>query len=82
MLDALENEAHSGAARKERASMKFTLEIDLGNDAMQTSAHVADALRLLSRKIQLGGRALMDTEDYGKIMDDNGNSVGRWEVTA
>ena len=52
---------------------RFTLTIDLGNDAMRARRHVARALADLAKK--------MPHEDRtdGKILDENGNSVGRWE---
>lgn len=60
--------------------MKFTLEIELGNDAMQTYADIARAcLRLKSEKM---GCVHEDAEDdAGRIYDVNGNKVGFWEVS-
>jgi len=59
--------------------MKFIVEIEIGNDAMSTRDHVAQALRVLATKLVRGA---IDTEtlDCGKILDENGNSVGGWEV--
>ena len=59
--------------------MKFTLEIELGNDAMQTRNDVMEALRKLGQNL----RYMNDTPesgDDGGIMDTNGNTVGKWEV--
>ena len=56
--------------------MKFTLEIELGNDAMRTANDVANALDRIADEVLfvgLTGRAIRDT---------NGNTVGKWEVTA
>lgn len=50
----------------------FDLHIDLGNDAMQNEHDVADTLERLSRRLRQGGA------DEGKIVDGNGNSVGRY----
>jgi len=69
-------------------ALKFKLEIELGNDAMQDQHDVAQALNDVEerlRKLVSGhfgpyGLALMDTLLEGKIMDRNGNAVGRWEV--
>jgi hypothetical protein len=58
--------------------MKFSLTIELGNDAMQNASDVARALRKLAGKIDLRE---FDKIDGGKIMDVNGNSVGEWEVS-
>ena len=55
--------------------MIFKLDIELGNDVMKSSAHVANALLEISRKVR--GRKLADGEG-AKILDNNGNSVGRW----
>lgn len=52
----------------------FTLKIDLGNDQMSTRAHVAQALRCVA----IGMRA--DETWDGTITDDNGYSVGRFEL--
>lgn len=49
--------------------MKFTLEIELGNEAMQSRSDIARALRKVSAKLQAG-------RDGGQVMDLNGNSVG------
>lgn len=55
---------------------KFTLELDLGSDAMRTGEDVAAALAKVANLIGPwnplfpGGR---------KILDENGNSVGSWE---
>jgi hypothetical protein len=59
--------------------MKFNLEIELGNDAMQTTAGIGRAL------IKYGQRFRNESDgpairDGGKIMDENGNSVGKWEI--
>lgn len=55
----------------------FTLTIRLGNEAMQDASDVAAALRKLADK--LDGNSF-DTMTGGKIMDLNGNCVGKWEV--
>lgn len=54
-------------------SGKFSMRITLGNDAMQTPEHVAAALCHAAGRILRG-------EDGGKVMDDNGNSVGVWNL--
>jgi len=57
----------------------FELKIELGNDAMQTPRDVAFVLKKLASKLDNMGDdfALVDG---GKIMDANGNSVGKWDV--
>lgn len=54
---------------------KFSLEIELGNDAMLTARDVAWALLSVSQ-------SLMDKGWHAphKIKDENGNSVGRISV--
>lgn len=54
----------------------FTLTIELGNDAMQTGADVARALR------EVADRAEWSLVGHMAIMDDNGNRVGSWFVSA
>lgn len=60
--------------------MQFTLTIELGNDAMQTRADIESALRKLGQDCRYMSDPPEDG-DEGRIMDDNGNSVGKWEVT-
>lgn len=59
--------------------MKFTLEIELGNDAMQTYADIAASVR----RIFSDFANCHDTaeDDAGRIYDANGNRVGEWSVT-
>ncbi len=62
--------------------MKFTLEIELGNDAMQTYVNIRTALREVA--VMLGASTSAHRKitkvDGGRIMDVNGNTVGAWEV--
>jgi len=51
---------------------RFTLEIELGNDGMRTSQHVAEAL------YEIAQRVYPRHEEEGKIRDVNGNTVGGW----
>lgn len=64
--------------------MKFTLEIELGNDAMQTQGDVRGALAKVSRRLDYYGTAesVLTVGQYDVICDENGNTVGKWEVTA
>lgn len=57
---------------------KFTLEIELGNDAMQTDEDVARALHRLGSWFQ--ENSTMFEQRTGFVLDDNGNDVGRWQV--
>ncbi len=56
--------------------MKFTLEITLGNDAMQTPEDVAYALRQVINTLEQIG-----FNSHGRIPDVNGNRVGEWSVS-
>jgi len=60
--------------------MRFTLTIELGNDAMLTGEDVADALDEVCHGINTTSPMLVGETD--KIRDVNGNTVGKWEVTA
>jgi hypothetical protein len=60
--------------------MKFTLEIELGNDLMKDSADIGAALVRNGRKF-IQGTDGPEIRDSGKIKDINGNIVGKWEVT-
>jgi hypothetical protein len=58
--------------------MKFTLEIDLSNDEMQTFPDISNAIAHIVRHFSLRG----DVEiDNGKIYDANGNKFGIWEIS-
>ena len=58
--------------------MKFKLEIELGNDEMQTGNDVLNALRdSLKAEEQLP----LEVGVGGRLWDVNGNLVGKWEVT-
>lgn len=65
--------------------MKFTLEIELGNDAMQTMENVADALVHTAGRLSMELRSRFpvreDSIESGKIYDLNANPVGRWEIS-
>jgi hypothetical protein len=56
------------------SSGEFSMKITLGNDAMQTTQHVSAKLREIAERIDRG-------QDGGKVMDDNGNSVGSWDLS-
>lgn len=59
--------------------MKFTLTIELGNDAMRTYGE----MRTATRAIGTGHFANSEIRagESGAIRDINGNTVGKWEVT-
>lgn len=54
-------------------AMMFRVEVRLGNDAMQSGADVADALRDLASVIEDDGDA---SGVYQRMFDVNGNRVG------
>ena len=64
--------------------MKFTVEIELGNDAMQTYQDIRDALKeiILSAGSCASSHAQPTHGDGAKVRDENGNTVGSWGVTA
>lgn len=53
----------------------FTIVINLGNDAMGTPDDVAQALKEIARKLEVG-------YTDGTIRDYNGNAVGRFDFKA
>jgi hypothetical protein len=64
---------------------KFTVEIELGNAAMQTYSDVASALQEVATKLAVGfahggDRSLPSSGAEGKIYDANGNVVGKWRT--
>jgi hypothetical protein len=54
---------------------KVTITVEMGNDAMQTETDLADALRKLAKRIETSGLARIT-----KVMDENGNNVGKVDV--
>jgi hypothetical protein len=50
---------------------RFTVEIELGNDAMQNGEDVANALVEMAADLRIG-------QESGVVRDFNGNTVGRW----
>lgn len=56
---------------------KFRLEIDLGNDEMQSPQHVAEALERVGRELYRG--ALWSRTPH-RFRDGNGNTVGRYWI--
>jgi hypothetical protein len=60
--------------------VKFILEIELGNEAMQYTGHIADALRDVVSTLDCDPVAEA-IDQTGVIRDINGNTVGKWEVT-
>lgn len=71
-------------AETRNEQMRFTLQIELGNEAMMTIYDVACALRKTADKLDgLPADALpkeLDPFDRsGNIRDENGNTVGSWK---
>jgi hypothetical protein len=63
--------------------MKFYVEIELLNDAMQTADDVAQALYATADRIVdiTGSDPLDDHEgEFRNIRDRNGNTVGIWQI--
>lgn len=61
--------------------MKFTLTIDLGDDAMQTGDDIANALRGIAVLVAEEYGSSPAFPDIGRVADVNGNTVGTWKVT-
>ena len=58
--------------------MRFTLDIQMGNDAMQTYADIAAAVQRIFSDF---ARQHKNVEDNaGRIYDANGNKVGTWSI--
>lgn len=60
------------------AGMKFRLDIELGNDAMQTSTDIRNTLATVQMEVGI----IFDGSPVRKmkIRDTNGNTVGFWEI--
>ena len=57
---------------------KFSMQIELGNDAMQTYADIAQATRRIFA--DFANHHEEATDGAGRIYDANGNKVGTWQV--
>ena len=55
------------------------IQIEAGNAAASTTEDLARILRKTAERIEQ--RGLGKLEDGGKVMDSNGNAVGRWTWT-
>lgn len=55
--------------------MKFTVEIELGNDAVQTADDIANILRETADRVDR-----VEVGAFRNIRDLNGNTVGLWQV--
>ena len=53
---------------------KVTITVEMGNDAMQNETDIANALRTLASRIERHG-----LDRITKVMDENGNQVGKVE---
>lgn len=60
--------------------MKFTLEIELGNEAMQTLADIEWSIQQVVGSLSSSDEPLHAGET-GTTWDCDGNNVGKWEVT-
>ncbi len=60
-------------------TQRFTLEIELGNEAMQTPDDVREALqRAINLDSTLANLIEFTADDEANIYDANGNRVGKW----
>jgi len=61
--------------------MTFTLKIELGNDAMESLADVGAMVGRLADRLKRD-HSEPGVGDGGKLIDINGNTVGKWEVVS
>ena len=63
--------------------MKFVLEIELENDAMQDQHDVAGALDGVAQRLRRSVSTNFGPYTLeGRVKDRNGNTCGKWEVKA
>ena len=60
--------------------MKLTLDIEWSNDAPRTGAEVAKTLREAAKNIRIPGPGLFCEGCGQNILDETGNSIGKWEI--
>lgn len=60
--------------------MRLLIEVELGNDAMQSALETSDAITksLLTQASSM--TSPINQHEVGSIRDRNGNTVGKWEV--
>ena len=60
--------------------MTPTITIDMDNAAFGDDAEcrLAELQRIVARKM---GKVYLDPGEYGRFIDTNGNTVGKWEVS-
>ena len=63
------------AAKKKTSANSFTVELELGNEAMQTQDDIISALKNVIRQLP---SVAMSKGIAVKIKDANGNTVGKW----
>lgn len=60
--------------------MRLVVEVELGNEAMQTATEAGNAIaRALEGQCAIPFEPLNEHE-VGTVRDRNGNTVGKWEV--
>lgn len=62
--------------------MKLIVEIDLGNDGMQTAADAGDAINRALIRQSASAIDPLNGGEIGTVRDLNGNTVGKWEVVS
>jgi hypothetical protein len=60
--------------------MKFVLEMNMDGDALSGDGNGRETARILRRLADLVGEDQLSVGDGWKVLDVNGNYVGRWSV--
>ncbi len=58
--------------------MKITITIEKGNEAVRTGSDMVTLVNNITLRIY--DAVATERDDSGKILDLNGNTVGKWEV--
>lgn len=61
--------------------MKMVVEIELGNEAMQTASDVIGAVRDALLRQASSHLEPLNQHEVGTIRDANGNTVGEWRTS-
>ena len=59
--------------------MKFVMEVELGNDGLQSSLDLSNVLAKVAMRLAHGHYDLTQEMDKG-VMDCHGNTVGSWHL--
>ena len=58
----------------------FTVELELGNEAMESANDIATALRAIADQVEQHNSQVLRPMHSRSVMDSNGNTIGSWNI--